>query len=502
MIWRRLVFLIYFFTILCAGEEKPIVVIVTSYNNREWYEKNLDSVRIQNYSNYHVFYIDDCSTDETANAVQAYIERWQLQDTITLLRNPVRRGQLYNIYVAVHCCPNNVIITTLDGDDFFSHENVLSVVNKAYDNPNVWLTYGQFIEYPKGTVGFCKKIPDLIKKHNAYRYYDWVTSHLRTFYAGLFKQIPIGYFIKEGDFIRCACDHAFMFPLLELSAGRVAFIEEVLYLYNIANSNSVFRKKPIQQLINAYWSRGRKPLDPLNNHPTIDLWSVSPVFCNIHFSFGSIQSCAKYLDSISIAEIDSANVTIFYDAHSQEIKKAYRGLCASYGVEGIMIDTTVNCKEQLLSYLGTISADEMVLLTCDGCVWQDVCDVLSASKMIEHTKAKGYSYSNAFYSVCGGECVVNRNIPCCVPLYNNFYVWKYAEAWGLWHTPYSAQAVLYPLTTINTVIGLINGCSVLELTQALALIPAAHGDEVGVCNAYAACCYTPVKMCIKMPESH
>ena len=46
-------------------EHKPFVVIVPSYNNSEWVERNLRSIFEQKYDNFRVIYIDDASTDGT-----------------------------------------------------------------------------------------------------------------------------------------------------------------------------------------------------------------------------------------------------------------------------------------------------------------------------------------------------------------------------------------------------------------------------------------------------
>lgn len=55
--------------------EKHIVVIIPSYNNKKLYERNLLSVVEQEYSNYHVIYVDDCSSDGTATFVEAFIQK-------------------------------------------------------------------------------------------------------------------------------------------------------------------------------------------------------------------------------------------------------------------------------------------------------------------------------------------------------------------------------------------------------------------------------------------
>ena len=36
----------------------------------------------------------------------------------------------------------------MDGDDCVAHENVLAYINNVYQNPDVWLTYGQFAIFP------------------------------------------------------------------------------------------------------------------------------------------------------------------------------------------------------------------------------------------------------------------------------------------------------------------------------------------------------------------
>jgi glycosyltransferase involved in cell wall biosynthesis len=222
---------------------------------------------MQNYPHYHVLYIDDCSTDDTASLVDDYITRHSLAHKITLIKNNERRCMLQNVCTAVSCCPDNAIILILDGDDRFAHHDVLTMLNTVYQDPAVWMTYGQFQEYPSGKVGFCAPIPSSIINAHAYRLYDWVSSHLKTFYAGLFKQIPQDYFMRKGAVLRSAGDCAIMFSLLELAGEHCRYIDDVLYIYNTQNATSVFRTRPLEQLRNMYWVRNCDPLAPLKELP-------------------------------------------------------------------------------------------------------------------------------------------------------------------------------------------------------------------------------------------
>ena len=55
-------------------EEKHFVIVCASYNNKDWYRWNLDSLINQDYKNYHIMYIDDFSTDGTGALVAKYIQ--------------------------------------------------------------------------------------------------------------------------------------------------------------------------------------------------------------------------------------------------------------------------------------------------------------------------------------------------------------------------------------------------------------------------------------------
>lgn len=131
-----------------TAEELPIVIIVASYNNRNWYTKNLDSIRMQNYTNFRTIYIDDCSTDDTGELVRQYIMEYSLESHVTLIHNSINKGALANQYHTIHDCNDDEVIIIVDGDDWLAHANVLRHINQAYTDPNVWLTYGQFQSYP------------------------------------------------------------------------------------------------------------------------------------------------------------------------------------------------------------------------------------------------------------------------------------------------------------------------------------------------------------------
>jgi glycosyltransferase involved in cell wall biosynthesis len=248
-----------------ADIEKPIVVIIPSYNNIQWYKKNIDSVLMQEYKNYSVIYVDDASRDGTGLAVQEYVKQHDPDHKITVICNPENKGAMANIYYAVHSVPDDAIVITLDGDDWLAHERVFETINNAYADSQVWMSYGNYTHYPdQPAKSCCAPIPAQVVEQHAYRRYQWCTSHLRTFYAWLFKKIKKEDLCDAAGFYRVTWDQAFLFPMLEMAAGRWRYIPEILYVYNVQNPLNDFKVRLREQLLTERAIRAKKPYEALS----------------------------------------------------------------------------------------------------------------------------------------------------------------------------------------------------------------------------------------------
>lgn len=216
-------------------------VIIPSYNNAQWCIQNLQSAVSQTYPHFHITYVDDCSTDGTGEMVEKFVQENNLQQKITIIHNKKRCGAMANWYYTISTCPDYKVIVNLDGDDMLANPQVLSHLAKIYRNYDVWLTYGQFTEWPQGGRGWCKAMPKDVIENNEVRYFEDMPSHLRTYYAWLFKKIKKEDFMHEGEFVPMTCDQAMMFPMMEMAGERYAFISKILYLYNATNTISDHR---------------------------------------------------------------------------------------------------------------------------------------------------------------------------------------------------------------------------------------------------------------------
>lgn len=225
---------------LCSSAhlpDKPIyfVIIIPSYNNKAWYQKNLDSVLSQKYSHYHVIYMNDNSTDGTGDLVAAYLREKDKDRKVFFIDNNQRVGALANIYRAVQFSQDNQVMVLLDGDDWLAHENVLSKLATTYENNKNWLVYSQFMQLPMNEHGW-NRVFAKSEYQSPHISRNYSPSHLRTFYAGLFKKIKLDDLKHEGEFYSMTWDMAIMLPMVEMaSEGHVHFIPEVMYMYNHAN---------------------------------------------------------------------------------------------------------------------------------------------------------------------------------------------------------------------------------------------------------------------------
>ncbi len=219
-------------------EHKPFVVVVPSYNNEKWVEKNLGSILKQKYDNFRIIYINDASTDGTKATVELFFQEHARGIPYDLWNNLHNLGASENIYRAVMSCEHDEIIVMVDGDDWLAHDHVLERLNEVYADPDVWMTCGnhlQYIPYTFIKADAAGEIPKEVLESNSLRSYVQVKyplSHLKTFYTALFKMVKFEDFQIDGHFFDCTSDVAMMVPMAEMAGSHYRHIRDILYIYN------------------------------------------------------------------------------------------------------------------------------------------------------------------------------------------------------------------------------------------------------------------------------
>jgi glycosyltransferase involved in cell wall biosynthesis len=250
--------------------EKPFVIVTAGRNAARYIDKYMRSVVGQNYKNYRIIIVDDASTDDTFFRIKKTAYHLNREIPITLIQNQTRQGAMYNYYHAIwNEVRDEEIVVIVDLDDALADAEVLNFLNIVYSDTarEIWLTYGQFRNIHSGSIGFCCPMPEHIVKNNAFRKWPHGPSHLRTFYAWLFKLIKKEDLMQNGEFFKMTCDLATMFPMIEMANKHFLFIRRVLLDYNDNNPLNDHRIDWELQESIGHYIRSLPPYQPLTHSP-------------------------------------------------------------------------------------------------------------------------------------------------------------------------------------------------------------------------------------------
>ena len=117
-------------------KKKRFSVIIPGYNVEEYVAKAIESVLVQNFNDYELIFVDDCSTDNTAEVVSRY-------GKVKLIRNKenLASGGARNVGLD-HASGEYIIF--LDADDYLYSADVLGKIDSLIGNKNVDVVYMGF----------------------------------------------------------------------------------------------------------------------------------------------------------------------------------------------------------------------------------------------------------------------------------------------------------------------------------------------------------------------
>ena len=214
--------------------------IVSSFNNKDNIYNNLLSIIYQNYSNWRIYYTNDCSTDDTDILFHKIIDDYNIKDKVKYVLNEVNMKQSCCKFNSYKLLKNNDIVAILDGDDWLSTNKALSILAYEYNNTDKLIVYSGYHVYYNNKIDKSVnggEYSDLVKGNNEYRKYkDWLFTHLKTGYAWLFKKIPEEYLKYNGEWLDRCTDLAEMYCVAEMARTHVKHIDKILYVYNKKNS--------------------------------------------------------------------------------------------------------------------------------------------------------------------------------------------------------------------------------------------------------------------------
>lgn len=250
-------------------------IIIPFYNPGDYLDLAINSVLTQDYDNFDVLFIDDCSTDQSYSKIPAcsykndengnpvldengeliIIEKHPILEVtkcnkINAWRSNSRMTALPNIHNAIinYSDDPDDIIFILYGDDWLSNKNVLKKINQAYNESECLITYGS------AKLSDGKKSYSSQYRENEFNYIRKITQKFTypiTFRRSLYdKFIELDpkcqqFLDKENKWFNCCSFQAITFPLLEIAGFyRTYYINEILYIYNVDNPLNSERNNP------------------------------------------------------------------------------------------------------------------------------------------------------------------------------------------------------------------------------------------------------------------
>lgn len=251
-------------------KEQRIVIITPTYNAEKYIANCIRSVLQQDYENYQMIVIDDCSTDETYHIAKAFDD----DKKIKVLRNGVNQGAVRNQIETIRkfCKPEDIVMF-LDGDDSFINDNqILQKYNNLYDGTTEF-SYGSCYSMVDNIPLIAQEYPFHVKDRKEYRMYkfNWNMpyTHLRTFKAKLLDGCEDWNFQDEnGEWYKAGGDGSIFYTLIEQAdPAKVKVVSDIVYNYNDINPINDYKINSAEQTKNAerILSFNRQKQASLNN---------------------------------------------------------------------------------------------------------------------------------------------------------------------------------------------------------------------------------------------
>jgi glycosyltransferase involved in cell wall biosynthesis len=231
------------------------------WNAEKYIERCIESVAIQDYDNYEMHIIDDCSDDNTFQLASTLINSYpvDLRNKFHLSKTSQRNGSAVANQITTIKALNlddDDIIMLLDGDDSLANRNdIFTYYNELHEDAD--FVYGSSWSMVDNIPLVSQPYPPEIIESGDFRNYkfNWNMpyTHLRTYKAGLIKDTPITEFQDEnGNWYKAGGDNSTFFnPLERCDPSRIFVNSDIVYNYNDTNPLNDYKVNGKEQNITA-----------------------------------------------------------------------------------------------------------------------------------------------------------------------------------------------------------------------------------------------------------
>jgi glycosyltransferase involved in cell wall biosynthesis len=223
------------------NQDRRFVIICPTYNAAETCRQTILSVAAQSYTNWHMIVINDMSTDDTPRTILQLFDALKLSTKLSFVFNTEKKWEIENTLIGLNMCKDDDIVCRLDMDDYLTENNALEIINHVYNQSEtidaIWTSHRWFDENGLSNMNISG---NMAPGSNPYKH-PWVSSHFKTFKAGLVKGINDANFRGEdGKYFKRIGDQAFMLPALA-NARNWQYIAMPMYAYRCPMKPETFQ---------------------------------------------------------------------------------------------------------------------------------------------------------------------------------------------------------------------------------------------------------------------
>lgn len=237
---------------------KPVAVLMSTYNGEKYLDKQLSSLNKQSFRNFTVYVRDDSSTDLTVDI----IKKWKEKLDIIIIPSLGNIGPAKSFMELVYKCGQHDYYCFCDQDDEWDEDKIEKAVKnlKNKKGPYLYFCNGRFIDEQGNII----KNSTLVDSNNMNFWSEIVCG----FFAGCAMAFNFEFMsiIRRGKY-RSVPMHDTLFGLTALALGTYTYDKEVHYSRRMHSGNVVGRegKKKIElikQKIRLWFKDGRSsPVD-------------------------------------------------------------------------------------------------------------------------------------------------------------------------------------------------------------------------------------------------
>ncbi len=131
-----------------AIEQEPVSVVICARNEAENLSTNLPIILSQNYPNYEVIVVNDCSYDDTENVLKAFLEKHKNLKVVEIkVSDRFTHGKKFALTMGIKATKNELLLLT-DADCAPTGKDwVSSIAQKFTPETQIVLGYSQYKNY-------------------------------------------------------------------------------------------------------------------------------------------------------------------------------------------------------------------------------------------------------------------------------------------------------------------------------------------------------------------